>query len=198
MGILVVKDPLTCSHLAAPNIVRTEKFLCALATGPTIVTSKFIDASVASRSGKIPAVEDFLLKDVVSEKKFGVKLKDVLVRAKANKRNLLRRVPIYCTHAIPNGSDTFKAIVEANGGTFALYSGRPTIRKTNPEEDDGPAEPVYLLTGQSPSERVLWPKFEQMARDGNMVPRIVDSEWLLDVAMSQLYKWDDKYLLKKR
>ncbi|KAJ5047636.1 uncharacterized protein L3040_003457 [Drepanopeziza brunnea f. sp. 'multigermtubi'] len=198
LGILVVEDPLKCSHLAAPNMVRTQKFLCALATGPTIVTSNFIEASVGSRNGKIPAVEDFLLKDVASEKKFGLKLKDVIVRAKANNRNLLRRVPIYCTNAIPNGSATYKSIVEANGGTFALYSGRPTIKKTNPEDDVGPAEPVYLLTGQSPAERALWPKFERMAKEGNMIPRIVDSEWLLDVAMSQQYKWNEDYLITKR
>lgn len=196
---MVVQDPLTCTHLAAPNLVRTQKFLCALATGPTIVASNFIDVSSAtSRNGKAPIVEDYLLKDVESEKKFGLKLKDVVARAKANKRNLLRRVPIYCTNEIPNGSATYKAIVEANGGTFTLYRGRPTIKKVNPEDDDGPAEPVYLLTGQSPAERALWPKFEQMARDGNMIPRIVDPEWLLDVAMSQQHKWNEGYLIKKR
>ncbi len=196
VGILVVQDPLTCSHLAAPHMVRTQKFLCALATGPTIVASSFIDQAV--KQGKVPTIDDHLLKDVENEKKFRLKLKDVVARARANKRNLLRRVPVYCTNEIPNGSGTYKSIVEANGGTFALYRGRPTIKKTSPEEDDGPAEPVYLLTGHSPAERALWPKFEQMATDGNMIPRIVDSEWLLDVAMSQQHKWSDKYLITKK
>ncbi|KAK2626096.1 hypothetical protein QTJ16_004358 [Diplocarpon rosae] len=195
IGILVVNDPLTCTHLAAPHMVRTQKFLCALATGPTIVASSFIDAGAGSRNGKIPKVDDFLLKDVDNEKKFGLKLRDVVSRAKANKRCLLRHVPIYCTNEIPNGSGTYQSIVEANGGTFALYRGRPTIKKTKAEEDDGPAEPVYLLTGQTPAERALWPKFEQMARDGNMIPRIVDPEWLLDVAMSQQNKWNEGYLV---
>ncbi|CAL3968775.1 unnamed protein product [Diplocarpon coronariae] len=198
VGILVVNDPLTCTHLAAPHMVRTQKFLCALATGPTIVASSFIDACAGSRTGKIPKIDDFLLKDVDNEKKFGLKLKDVISRAKVNKRCLLRRVPIYCTNEIPNGSGTYQSIVEANGGTFALYRGRPTIKRTTAEEDDGPAEPVYLLTGQTPAERALWPKFEQMARDGNMIPRIVDTEWLLDVAMSQQNRWNEGYLVTKK
>jgi len=127
-----------------------------------------------------------------------LKLKDAVTRAKANKRSLLRRVPIFCTAEIPNGSDTYKAIVEANGGTFAVYRGRPTIKKVNPEDDEGPAEPVYLISGKRPEERKLWPRFTEMAKDGNMIPRIVDTEWLLDVAMSQQQKWNDRYLAENK
>ncbi len=187
-----MQDPTSCTHLAAPAMVRTQKFLCALAVGPVIVSTDFIDACI--KKGDIPKVDKFLLKDQENEKKFNLKLADALHRARANKRYLLRRVPIYCTAEIPNGPDTYKSIVEANGGTFYIYRGRPTIKKTAPEEDEGPAEPVYLITGQRPDEKKLWPKFTQMAEDGNMIPRIVITEWLLDVAMSQQHKWSDKYL----
>jgi hypothetical protein len=187
-----VQDPITCTHLAAPAMVRTQKFLCALANGPIIVSSDFIDTCV--KKGDIPDVDKFLLKDHENEKKFSLKLKDVVARAKANKRNLLRRVPIYCTQEIPNGPDTYKSIVEANGGTFAIYRGRPMIKKISAEEDTGPAEPVYLVTGQRPDEKKLWPKFIEMAEAGNMIPRIVHTEWLLDVAMSQQQKWNKNYL----
>jgi hypothetical protein len=197
MGILVVQDPSNCTHLAAPAMVRTQKFLCALATGPTIVSSDFIDTCI--HEGEVPPVEDFQLRDQENEKRFGLKLKDVVSRARANKRNLLRRVPIYCTAEIPNGSDTYKAIVESNGGMFSVYRARggPTIKPTSPEEDEGEPDPVYLITGARPEERRLWPKFVEMAEAGNMIPRIVTSEWLLDVAMSQQLKWNDKYLAMK-
>lgn len=192
----MTQDAKNCTHLAAPAMVRTQKFLCALAGGPTIVSSDFIDACV--KQGELVNVEDFLLKDKDNEKKFKLKLEDALVRAKANKRSLLRRVPVYCTEEIPNGKDTYKSIVEANGGIFCAYSakGGPRIKPTNPEDDDGPPEPVYLLTGSRPEERKLWPKFVEMAKAGNMVPRIVHTEWLLDVAMSQQLKWSDKYLVE--
>jgi len=195
LGVLVTQDPLTCTHLAAPSLVRTKKFLCALASGPTVISTDYIDNCV--KKGELSRTDNFLLKDNAKEKEFGVKVKDVVARARANKRCLLRRVPIYCTQEIPNGAETYKAIVEANGGTFAIYSGRPTIKKVNPEDDEGPAEPVYLISGQRPDEKKLWPKFAEMAEEGNMIPRIVDPEWLLDVALSQQQKWKESYLIYK-
>jgi len=41
-------------------MVRTQKFLCALASGPTIVSTDFIDTCI--KDGEMPEVEDFLLK----------------------------------------------------------------------------------------------------------------------------------------
>jgi hypothetical protein len=192
----VTTDPTKCTHVAAPSMVRTQKFLCALASGPMILTSDFIDQCVAK--GKIPAVEEYILKDQQNEKKFGLKLKDAISRAKTNKRSLLRRIPIYCTADIQNGPGTYKDIVNSNGGALAIYTGRPFVKKTSPEEDDGPAEPVYLLSGQKPTEKKLWSTFAEMAEEGNMVPRIVDPEWLLDVALSQQNKWNNKYLAEKK
>lgn len=123
-------------------------------------------------------------------------LKDSLTRAKSNKRQLLRGIPIYCTADVPNGPDTYKSIVEANGGLFYIYRARSgsTIRQVKPDEDEGGGEPAYLVTGLRPEERKLWPKFEEMVRGGNMEPRIVQPEWLLEVALSQELKWKPKYL----
>jgi hypothetical protein len=175
-------------------MVRTQKFLCALAMGPTIVSTDFIYTCL--QKNIVPDINDFLLKDVSNERKFRLKLKDVVARAKANKRSLLRHVPIYCTAEISNGPETYKSIVKANGGEFFLYRGKggAMIKPTKPEEDDVGPEPVYLITGPRPEERKLWPKFTEMAESGNMIPRIVHSEWLLDVAMSQQLKWNDFYL----
>lgn len=141
-------------------------------------------------------MDGFLLNDHDNEKRFKLRLRDAVARAKANKRSLLRRVPVYCTADIANGPETYKAIVEANGGIFHVYRARggSTIKPTSPAEDEGEPEPVYLITGPRPEERRLWPKFEEMAVAGNMIPRIVNSEWLLDVAMSQQLKWSEKYL----
>ena len=191
----MTQDHTNCTHLAAPAMVRTQKFLCALAMGPTIVSTDFIDTCIQKNA--VPHVDDFLLKDTANEKKFTLRLKDTVARAKANKRSLLRRVPIYCTVEIGNGPKTFEAIVKANGGEFHLYTGKggAQIKPTKPEEDSIGLEPVYLLTGPRPEERKLWPKFTEMAEKGNMVPYIVVSEWLLDVAMSQQLKTGDKYLV---
>lgn len=194
LGILVTTDASNCTHLVAPQLIRTKKFLCALASGPTIISTDFIETCV--KTGQLPKVENFILIDPIKEKEYGVKIKEIVARAKANKHSLLRRVPVYVTKYVANGDpETFQAIIEANGGTSGLYTGRPTIKKVNPEDDEGPPEPVYLISGLGRDEKILWPKFMEMAKDGNMEPRIVDADWLLDVALSQQQRWDDRYLL---
>ncbi|TVY40689.1 BRCT-containing protein [Lachnellula occidentalis] len=193
LGVHVVQDPSSCTHLAAPAIVRTKKFLAALASGPTIVRSEFIDACI--KDGEVPDASAFALKDTSNEKKFDLKLKDAVARAKANKRLLLRHVPIYCSEIIPNKPETYKDIVQANGGTLTLFRGKPFAKKVNPEEDEGGNEPVYLLSGTTEKEKAMWPMFREEARKGNMVPRIVSSDWILDTAMTQRLLWNDDYLL---
>lgn len=197
LGILVTQDPYNCTHLAAPAMVRTQKFLCALASGATIVSTEFIDTCLAT--GEIPPEHDFLLRDTPNENKFNLKLKDAVKRAKQNDRCLLKDVAVCCTAQINNGPETFRAIVEANGGTFYVYKGRGGFVLKKDHEDDvveASDEPIYLLSGNKPDERVLWPKFEQMARDGGMEPRIVITEWLLDTAMRQEIQWDEGYLTR--
>lgn len=178
-------------------MVRTMKFLRTLARGVPVLDSSFIDACLDT--GKVPDVNDFLLKDKENEKKFGVTLERATARAKANKGRLLWGLPVYCTADIKNGFESYKVIAEANGALFKLYRARSgtTIRETRPEEDIGGPDPVYLLTSTSPAEKALWPKFEEMARKGNMEPRIVVSDWLLDVAMKQQLEFDKRYLVKE-
>lgn len=197
MGIHVVQNPLKCTHLAAPTLVRTQKFLCALTVAPIVLSSDFIDACI--EKGEVPPCEKFLLKDKTTESRYDLKLKDVIGRAKANKGSLLRLVPICCTAEVPSGTATYDAIVKANGGIMSIYRARPnsTIKKSDPEEDDV-VEPVYLISGNRPEERRLWPKFEETAKAGNLEPRIVSTEWLLDVAMSQQLRWDEKYLVQNQ
>ncbi len=43
MGILVVNDYATCTHLAAPRILKTQKFICGLAHSPVVLSTDFID-----------------------------------------------------------------------------------------------------------------------------------------------------------
>jgi hypothetical protein len=194
MGIIAVQDPSKCTHLAAPSLVRTQKFLCAIAHAPVVLSTDFIDACLASKSKDLPDTDDYLLRDTVNEKKFGLKLKDILARAKVNRKWLLHKTPVYFTEAIPNGPQTFKGIIDYNGGIWGIYKGKPVLKKIAPEEDIGPAEPVYLVSGLSPAERQLWPGFIAMAKDSNMLPRVVTTDWLLDVALSQKNKWSEDYL----
>ncbi|KAI0009367.1 BRCT domain-containing protein [Xylariaceae sp. FL0662B] len=195
LGIAVVTDGQSCDYLVAPQMVRTVKFLRNLSRGVTILSSSWIEQCLDTK--EIPDPEDYLLKDKENEKKFGIKLEASVRKARENKGKLLWNVPIYCTASIKNGTESYHAIAEANGAIFMVYGARSgtTIRPTRPEDDDGAPEPVYLLSTTNSEERKLWPKFEDMARKGNMEPRVVASDWLLDVVMRQELSFDEKYLV---
>lgn len=198
MGIQLVSETQSYNYLAAPRVVRTKKFLIGLAKGAEILDSAFIDACL--ETGEQADPQDFILKDKENEAKFDVTLKQAVARARENRGKLLRPVPIYCTADVKNGVDSFQAIAEANGAIFKIYRARSgtTIKPTTEEQDGGAApDPVYLLSGNLPSEKALWPRFEKMAREGHMEPRIVIADWLLDVAMRQELFFRDAYLASK-
>ncbi|CAK7265875.1 regulator of Ty1 Transposition [Sporothrix epigloea] len=195
LGIQFVQDNQACDFLAAPCLVRTMKFLKTLARGPEVLNAQFITDVL--EKGKLLPTEDYLLRDKDGEARFNVVLSKALARARANRGRLLWHVVVYCAADIKNGPESYREIAEANGAIFKTYRAHSgtTIRPvTTSDEDSQPAEPVYLLTSAAPAERALWPKFEQMARDGNMLPRVVAPDWLLDVAMRQEVLFDDHYL----
>ncbi|ORY61292.1 uncharacterized protein BCR38DRAFT_348498 [Pseudomassariella vexata] len=195
LGVAVVTDGQPCDYLVAPQMVRTVKFLRNLSKGAVVLSSTWIEKCLDE--GEVPPPEDYLLVDKENEKKFGLKLQTSVNRAAKNGGKLLWNIPIYCTASIKNGTDSYKAIAEANGAIFLVYAARSgtTIKPTNPEEDEVGPEPVYLLSTASPEEKKLWKRFEDMARQGNMEPRVVASDWLLDVVMKQELSFDEKYLV---
>ncbi|KAK4232430.1 BRCT-containing protein 1 [Podospora fimiseda] len=196
LGIHIVTDNQPCDYLAAPRVVRTMKFLKCLARGAELINSTFIDACL--ETGERADVNEHLLVDKENEAKFGIKMSVAVGRARSNRGRLLWNVPVYCTEHIKNGTEAFKAIAEANGAIFKVYRARggATIKPTTAEEDGGaPPEPVYLLSGITPAEKLLWAKFEDMAMKGHMEPRIVNPDWLLDVAMRQELTFDKRYLV---
>lgn len=163
-----------------------------------MISSTFIDKAL--EDGAVPDVDSFILKDKDAETRFDFKLQLSVGRAKANRGRLLQGVPVYCTENIRNGSDSYKAIAEANGAIFKLYRARSgiTIKPTTAEEDGGAApDPVYLLSGVSKEEKQMWARFKEMAEKGNMEPRIVSADWLLDVAMAQQVRFDKKFLIEE-
>lgn len=149
--------------------------------------------------GKLPDIDDYILQDKETEKRYDVNLEKSVARAKSNRGKLLMGIPIYCTEKIRNGPESYKAIAEANGAIFKIYRARSgtTIRPTTAEEEgNAPPEPVYLLSSLAHDERQLWNRFRDMARKGNMEPRVVAPDWLLDVAMAQQVRFDDKFLVE--
>ena len=150
--------------------------------------------------------DEFILTDPESEKRLGFTLGDALTRARSNKQRLLDGFTIYCTEGLHGGFETYKSIIEANGGRCMLYRARAGLvassRTSGPEaasergsHDD--SEIVYLISGLNPDETRLWRKFRHMVQSSGKTPKIVKTEWMLDIALSQRIEWSETYELSE-
>ena len=204
LGILVDPSAATCTHLAAPRILRTEKFVCALAHAPVILSTQYVDDCLSN--GRYLSPNDYLLEDTEYEKQMGYTLSEALVRAKENKGRLLQGYCIYATDAVYGGFDTYKSIIEANGGSCLLYRGRASTNVPSRAADDDDSDDsrssqldfIYLVSGTTQEEAKLWPKFRQMVEAKGKSPRIVRNDWLLNLALSQQHAWKALYALSEK
>ena len=201
MGILIVSDFASCTHLASPHILRTQKFICALAHAPIILSTDFVNDCLSQN--KLLEQEPYVLQDADGEKRMGFKLSDSLALAKSNKGQLLSGYSVYCTENIHGGFETYRSIVEVNGGKCLMYRARAgstaTLRLALDEESDNSAAgtpgSVYLISGTTPEEAKLWPKFRQMIEGLGKNPLVVRHDWMLDLALSQRHQWREIYTL---
>lgn len=199
---MVVQDARKCSHLAAPSILRTPKFVNALAYSPVIVNTDFITQCL--KKNELLDPKDFALVDEAAEERFSFSLGEAAAKAKQNKNRLLQGHNIYCIETIRGGFDAFKSIVDANGGNCLLFRGRlshkvqPQDSSDDGSDDEDPSETeVYLLSSVIPEHQKLWPRFRQIVQEIGKTPRIVRVDWLLDMAMSQELHAADDYELNE-
>lgn len=141
----------------------------------------------------------YIMRDTEYEQREHFKLSDALARARTNKGKLLQGHSVYCTENVHGGFDTYKAIVEVNGGKCMLYRARAgqTLRAGSAEspsdaESDEPLE-VFLVSGTNPEDARLWPRFRQMVEANGKTPRIVKYDWLLNAALFQHTKLTASY-----
>jgi hypothetical protein len=198
LGVSLTQDPKEVDILVAPKILRTKKFVCALAGAPLIVDSKFLDTALSKKklTGN-PA----MLKDREGEERLGFRLADSLERAKSNKRQLFRGWTIYVTKEVKGGFDTYKDIVGLNGGTALLYTGRTgtilakrDVRNSPNQGGDDELDKIYLVTGDGDADAKVWKPFRTMANKQGLEARIVTPDWLLNAALRQEVVFEQKWL----
>jgi hypothetical protein len=209
LGLFITEDFRKVDLLCAPKPVRTKKFVAALACAPTLVSTTYLD--YALKNGKLPPPEKHLLEARDFEQTNGFRMDEAVVRAKQNKHRLLKDWTIFCTEKVGGGFETYKDIIEANGGKCAMWKGRTTHitaskRKVNSssvandesqnqKEDEG--DVLYLISDPDKKEFANWAKFRELATKHDMIPRIVKTEWLLCVAMSQYVHWKEGWELSE-
>lgn len=161
-----------------------------MAYAPIVISTDFINSCLEKNELLEPA--NFVLRDEASERRLSISLAQSQKRAKANRNKLLQGRTIYCAENLHGAFETYKSIVDVNGGQCNLYRGRPGTmvpsRRTDSETstvDDDAQEEVFLIGGPGKDQERLWAKFRQMAEGSRKVPRIVRSDWLLDSAIAQ-------------
>ena len=161
-----------------------------------MLETSFLDRCLAENA--LLNIDDFLLKDAEGEQRYNVELSSALERAKRNQGKLLAGHTVYATEVVHGGFDTYKDIVEANGGSCILYKGRSVsiAPKNDLCEGSRSEDMVYLISGASSLESKLWSKFKSMVQSAGRVPRIVKTDWMLDLALSQEIRWGEHYELK--
>ncbi len=207
LGLFITDDFKKVDILCAPHAVRTKKFVAAMACGPALVASSYLD--FALKNNKLPPPEKHAMDVHAFEREHGFKMSEAVERAIQNKHRLFRDWTIFCTPSVPGGYETYKDIIEANGGKCSLWKGRTTnITATkrlvnasageesqNQKEDEG--DVLYLISDANSKEFAHWVKFRELAKKHDMVPRIVKTEWLLINAMAQYVHWKPEWELNE-
>ncbi|KAJ2978208.1 hypothetical protein NUW54_g11319 [Trametes sanguinea] len=132
LGVKFVTKPTECTHLLVRSVVRTEKFLCAMAVAPYVLSEKWAISSATVR--KLMPEHQFMVEDPETEKKYGFRLADALERAKENAGKLFAGKTFYVTPKVPVDSKLLKHVVTANGGQF-LSTQTPTVRMLSGHDD---------------------------------------------------------------
>ncbi|KAK4948216.1 regulator of Ty1 Transposition [Elasticomyces elasticus] len=229
LGISLTQEPSECTLLCAPRILRTRKFVSAIAYAPTIVATSYLDHVL--KQNKLPEPTDHPLSDLANEEKYGLSLSESIQRARLNfdpetrRGRMFQGWTIHVTTDVTGGFDTFKEVVQSNGGTCLPYRGRTGLklqprrpvaeqheRGKNGEEtshslptplpsfgadDEVEMRTVYLVSAETEDDSKLWDKFRRTAEKQDLRARIVRTDWLLTAAMSQQVGWDEKWELRK-
>lgn len=193
LGVRLTQDPRDVDILVAPKLLRTRKFVAALACAPLVVDTKYLDTALKqNKLVENPAP----LFDREGEERYGFKLSDAIERAAANERQLFDGWTIFVTKDVNGGYDTYKDIVTLNGGSALLYQGRTGLTLPRPREskdDEDEANGVYLVSGRTDAELKLVKTFRALADKQGVKARVVETNWLLNAAMSQTISWEDRW-----
>ncbi|KAI0271257.1 hypothetical protein BC834DRAFT_966777 [Gloeopeniophorella convolvens] len=174
LGAKMGVKPGECTHLVVKNLGRTEKFLCAMAVAPVIITEKWVQACVAAK--KLLSPDKYVLVDPSNEKKWKFKLADALKRAKANRGQLFAGMTFFVTNKVPVDKKLLKNIVAAHGGQIRQQN--PTTRVLNGKPDN------YVIS--CPEDASIW---RPIAEAGHT---IYSQELILNAALTQEINLDDE------
>jgi hypothetical protein len=203
LGIKLGTEGGFCTHLAAVQIVRTEKFLCAIAYGPVVVSLDWVEDCLAQETllGKsllfdlTLAPEDYLLQDRSNEEKYGMRLEQSIIKARKNNRKLFKDYQIYISTAA-KGHVAIQHIVEVNGGEARIVSHNLKQRGKILRSDHlKPAENKVLICTREKDDKDLRAKFKEETMAEGYSCLIFSSEWIMRCVLRQEIREDNEFAL---
>ncbi|KAJ7647790.1 hypothetical protein FB45DRAFT_1020000 [Roridomyces roridus] len=174
LGARVTNNTPECTHLLVPELVRTEKFLSAVAKVPFILDMQW--AVKSAEANQLLPEEDYLLSDHAGEQKHNIVLSEVLDRARANGGRLFQGMTFYITSSVKPSPAMLVNIAQANGGQ-ATAPNQLSSRTlgANPNR--------YIIS--CPKDETMWAPFEAQGRT------VYTPEFILASALRQRIDWDD-------
>eukprot|EP00118_Oscarella_pearsei_P022536 m.261543 g.261543 ORF g.261543 m.261543 type:complete len:678 (+) comp40447_c1_seq58:1507-3540(+) len=112
LGGQLVDSVFECSHLVTDKVMKTIKFLCVLARGKFIVSTKWLDA--CKKAGKFIDASSYILRDLASEREHSFQLKRSIEKASAHP--LFQGLKIYVTPNVRPPPAAVKDVIECSGG----------------------------------------------------------------------------------
>ncbi|PBK91515.1 BRCT domain-containing protein, partial [Armillaria gallica] len=173
LGVKLTTRASECTHLLAPHVVRTEKFLCALAVSPWILSPKWATDSTASN--KLLPEEDYLLEDQTNERKYNFQLSDTVAKAKTLKGQLFAKRTFYVTPKVSVDHKLLKNVITAFGGQISTQT--PTIRVLKSSSNR------HVIS--CPEDISIWRPIAQQFP-------VYTQELVLTGALKQEVEWDNK------
>lgn len=186
IGIELTDDYASCTHLAAPAIQRTEKFVCAIARGPIVVNLDWIRECLRQR--KVIETSKFLLKDPDGEQKYGCVLEESLGRARKGS-GVFGNCVIYVTPSIRGGTETMARVIQSNGGVCRVAEGRRSLAGLKNSNDR-----LFLIS--TPEDTALWGRFQRRAAILHARVHLYSTEWVLVSVIRQTLLLDNAYALE--
>lgn len=140
MGIHIVEDPKIATHVIARSFCRTQKFLIALSTAPTILTESYLLDCLSEK--RILPTQSYLLMDREIENKLACSTLEILSRARLLSGKLLQGYTFNLTPGLRDTFETFSRVIGAHGGVAVNIDAPSKVKDCQPSIDGT----LYLIS----------------------------------------------------
>lgn len=158
MGGKIVENIDLCTILVTDKIVRTCKFLCAMAKGIPIVSTDWL-LEIKDKDYKIIDTDPFILQDPSAQTRFKFDLRKSLEAARQTP--LLKNHIVYVTKSVVPPPDEIKEMVQCAGGRCVIsLDDQPNAAECHK------ATVVVVSTNE---DKMIWRQYKKILRSAPVV-----------------------------